>query len=562
MKNYFLKTKAYIVKHKIISAVVLLGILLLIYWGYSKITSTTGETQYITTTVQKGTIVSSVTASGQVESSNQIDLKASVSGTIVYVGVKPGDKVKRGKLLFSIDNKDAQKAVRDAEISLESAKISLDKLKIQQSDANMNADLAKAYDDGFNTVSNVFLDLPDIMTGLDSMFFKDTISPGSGKWNIDWYESKVANEDANKIKTYKQNLTDSYNLALEAYNKNLDNYKSVSRTSDNATIEAMISQTYDTTKLISDVIKNGNNYIDFVKDSMQKNNSDIPAIVATHKASLSTYTSETNTHLLDLLSIKASIKSYKDAFPNSSLDIQSSELSVKQKENALQDAKDNLSNYYVLAPFDGTIASVTGEVGDIASSTLGSLITNQKIALLSMNEVDVAKIKLGQKATITFDAIPDLSMTGTVAEIDTVGTVSQGVVSYSVKIAFDTNEDSVKPGMSVSASIITDSKTNVLIVPSSAIKTQGNIKYVQMFASPLPAPSVGSQGTPSVIAPNQVTVETGLTDDTNTEIVGGLKEGDQIVSRTITSTTTTTKAPTATSLLGGNTRGIGGGFGR
>ncbi len=544
------------------SSIIFIVVLFIGYWIYGKMTSTTGETQYITTTVQKGTIVSSVTASGQVESSNQIDLKASVSGAIVYVGVKPGDKVKRGKLLFSIDNKDAQKAVRDAEISLESAKISLDKLKIQQSDANMNADLAKAYDDGFNTVSNVFLDLPDIMTGLDSMFFKDTISPGSGQWNIDWYESKVANEDADKIKTYKQNLTDSYNLALEAYNKNLDNYKSVSRTSDNATIETMISQTYDTTKLVSDVIKNGNNYIDFVKDSMQKNNSAIPTIIATHKASLNTYTSETNTHLLDLLSIKASIKSYKDAFPNSSLDIQSSELSVKQKENALQDAKDNLSNYYVLAPFDGTIASVTGEVGDIASSTLGSLITNQKIALLSMNEVDVAKIKLGQKATITFDAIPDLSMTGTVAEIDTVGTVSQGVVSYSVKIAFDTNEDSVKPGMSVSASIITDSKTNVLIVPSSAIKTQGNIKYVQMFGSPLPAPSVGSQGTPSVIAPNQVTVETGLTDDTNTEIVGGLKEGDQIVSRTITSTTTTTKAPTATSLLGGNTRGIGGGFGR
>jgi multidrug efflux pump subunit AcrA (membrane-fusion protein) len=173
-----------------------------------------------------------------------------------------------------------------------------------------------------------------------------------------------------------------------------------------------------------------------------------------------------------------------------------------------------------------------------------------------MNEVDVAKIKLGQKATITFDAIENLSMTGSIAEIDTLGAVSQGVVSYNVKIAFDTEDAQIKPGMSVSASIITDSKTDVLIVPSSAIKNQNNRNYVQMFAPPLPAPLTGSQGTPSLIVPNQITVETGISDDTNTEIISGLKEGDQIVSRTVTSTTT---APTSSLLGGGNTRGIGGG---
>ncbi len=562
MRNYFTKIKAYVVKHKIISIIILIIILLIIYWGYGKLTSTGGETQYITTTVQKGTIVSSITASGQIESSSQIDLKANTSGTITYVGVKPGDKVLKGKTLFSIDNKDAQKVIRDAEISLQSAQIALDKLKIQNSNDNMNADLAKSYDDGFNTVSNTFLDLPGIMTGLDSMFFKSTISGGTGQLNIDWYEGQASSEDQDKVKSYKKSFVDSYNLALAAYNTSSDNYKTVSRTSDNTTIERLISQTYDTSKLISDAIKNANNYLDIINDSMQRHNFNIPTIINTNKTSLSSYTSKTNTALLNLLSIKTSIKGYKDAFPNSSLDLQSSELSIKQKENTLQDAKDKLSDYYVVAPFNGTIASVVAKVGDISSGILGSIITNQQIALLSMNEVDVSKIKLGQKATVTFDAIDNLSITGTVAEIDTLGTVSQGVVSYSVKIALDTEDVRVKPGMSISASIITDSKTDVLIVPTSAIKTQGNIKYVQMFGSPLSTPLAGSQGTPSTIAPNQITVETGLTDDTNTEIISGVKEGDQIVSRTITSTTT--KTPTATSLLGGNTRGLSGGgnFGR
>jgi len=559
MKKYLLQTKTYLFAHKIISLIVLVVILFSGSWVYGKMTSTAGEIQYITATVEKGTIISSITASGQVESSNQIDLKAEASGTISYVGIKPGDKVLKGKTLFSIDNKDAQKSIRDAEINLKSAKISFEKFKIQNSNENMNADLAKAYDDGFNTVSNVFLDLPGIMTGLNDMFFKSTISNNNGQWNVDWYEGQVGigNEDRDKAKIFKQNFIDSYNKAKTAYDASFDNYKIASRTSDNATIEALILQTYEAVKLISDSIKNANNYVDFVNDSIQKQNFTVPTIITTHKTNLSSYTSKTNGHLTSLLSSKTNIKDYKDVFVNNDLDTQTEELSLKQKENSLQDLKDKLSDYYVHAPFNGTIASVAVKVGDTSSGTLGSLIANQKIATLSMNEVDVSKIKLGQKATVTFDAIEGLSMTGSVAEIDTLGTISQGVVSYSVKIAFDTEEEQIKSGMSVSASIVIDSKTDILIVPSSAIKSQGNTKYVQMFTSPLLEPVVGSTGTPSKEIPNQVTVEIGITDDTNTEIISGLKEGDQIVSRTTTSTITTAKTTTSSLLGGGNTRGIG-----
>ena len=218
-----------------------------------------------------------------------------------------------------------------------------------------------------------------------------------------------------------------------------------------------------------------------------------------------------------------------------------------------------MADYYVTAPFSGTIASVSVAVGDTASGTIASLITNQEVATLSMNEVDVAKIKLGEKATVSFDAISDLTMTGTVAQIDTVGTVTSGVVTYTVKIAFDTENDLVKPGMSVSAAIITDSETDALIVPSNAIKTQGTTKYVQMFATPLATPATGSKGTPSKTAPNKITVTVGISDDTNTQIISGLKEGDQIVSSTITSSTsskTTTTTKSATSLLTGGGRGM------
>ena len=87
MKNFITKIKLYIVAHKIISAVLLIIIILIGYWGYGKITTTTGENRYVLSKVTKGTIVSSVTGSGQVSALSQVDLKSNVSGIITYAGV-------------------------------------------------------------------------------------------------------------------------------------------------------------------------------------------------------------------------------------------------------------------------------------------------------------------------------------------------------------------------------------------------------------------------------------------------------------------------------------------
>jgi HlyD family secretion protein len=179
-------------------------------------------------------------------------------------------------------------------------------------------------------------------------------------------------------------------------------------------------------------------------------------------------------------------------------------------------------------PFDGVLAKVSVKKLDTIGSgtSVATLITTQKVAEISLNEVDVSKVKVGQKATLTFDAIPDLTITGLVAEIDSIGTVSQGVVTYNVKITFDTQDDRIKPGMSISSSIITDVRQDVLVVANSAIKLQNNTSYVEIF-DPALVGSDSSQGVVSPIAPIKQTVETGLSNDTETEIVSGLKEKDQ-----------------------------------
>ena len=303
------------------------------------------------------------------------------------------------------------------------------------------------------------------------------------------------------------------------------------------------------------------------------------AMADTQLTSLNNFTSKTNSHLSSLYNSKQNILDSKQNILENertvseksdsldklnegpdALDLRAQELTIKQRVNSLNDAKSQLADYVVKAPFDGVLASVDAKKGDTVSTgdTFATLITKKRIAEISLNEIDAVKVAVGQKATLTFDAIDELSITGEVSQVDLIGTVSQGVVSYNVQISFDTDDDRVKAGMSVSASIITEAKQDILIVPSTAIKEQGDISYVETIDGVTSA--TDSKGITSATLPTQKQVEVGLSDDTSTEITSGLNEGDMIITKTITSssssksTTTTTKS--ATSLFG-----IGGGGG-
>ena len=190
----------------------------------------------------------------------------------------------------------------------------------------------------------------------------------------------------------------------------------------------------------------------------------------------------------------------------------SSELFAEAAADALADAG--------LSPAD------IDEVVLVGGSAIATIVTKQQIAELSLNEVDAAKIKLGQKAIMTFDAIDGLEITGRVADLDTIGTVSQGVVTYNFKIVFDTQDSRVKSGMSVNATIITDSKTDVLSIANSAVKTDANGGY---YVQTLDAAG----------QPQARTVQIGLANDTSMEITSGLSEGEIIVTQTVSSSNTT-----------------------
>jgi len=214
---------------------------------------------------------------------------------------------------------------------------------------------------------------------------------------------------------------------------------------------------------------------------------------------------------------------------------------ISQAQAALNSAwlAYQLTSPIVTAPMDGTLTNLVVVEGMVInndqSTSTSTTSTNQSqvaviqndnkpLASFNLSEIDIPKINPGQKATITLDSISDKTFTGKVMTVDRIGTTSSGVTTYPVIIQLDTNVAQILPNMAASANIILDSKNDVLYVPSTAIQNSGNQNYVRILKNN---------------KEQQANVETGLTSDTETEITSGLKEGDVVITNTITNTTST-----------------------
>ncbi|MEK7069158.1 MAG: efflux RND transporter periplasmic adaptor subunit [Patescibacteria group bacterium] len=582
--KFFSTVRRYLFTHKVILLVVLALIAGGGYWAYTKYTSTDGETRYVLGVVEKGTIVASISASGQVAASDQVDVKTKSAGEIVSVSVKAGQKVAQGQLLAYIDSVAAERAVVDAGLAVEEAQINLehdtlqapiDYKTLQQNVEKARRDLNDLYEDIYVSISRAFVDLPDVMTGMDDILYGENI--GGTSQNISAYQnlfiSTTFGDSGQIIKTFTTRAEEDYKTARTAYNSATLEFKKLIRASSPADMEAMLSRARSMSVFVAQAATSEVNMNDTVVDLLTKHNRTVSGAIMSAQTSSRSYLTTANSVLSSLTTTQKNLQSAKDIVTDADhalelasvgnpsgtnpFDLKLLQNTLKQKQAALADAKLALADHSIRAPFAGILAVVTVKRGDGVSSgaTVGTLISDQKIAQLSLNEVDVAHVEIGDRATFSFDAIEDLTLTGKVVEIDSVGTVSQNVVSYKMKIGFDTQDTRVKPGMTVNASIQTDTRQDILLVPSSAVKTQNDVSVVQMF-EPALANTDSSQGALSETAPRQVEVTIGIADDTNVEIRSGLEEGQQIVTRIITRTATTNIAPAANG--GGNRGGFGG----
>ena len=201
---------------------------------------------------------------------------------------------------------------------------------------------------------------------------------------------------------------------------------------------------------------------------------------------------------------------------------------VQQAQASVSVVQDQLKEVDLLAPFDGLVIKRNANPGETVVLNLNSPILTviQKDDLLiesNIPESDIAKVAIGQSVNVTLDALTAADVfKASVFEIDPASTEIQGVVYYRIKLKFDNLDPRFKAGMSANLDIATAQKDNVISVPSRAIKTDGDKKYVDVL-------QVVDNTT------KRAYVQTGLEgDDGMVEITSGLKGGEKVVTFVVT----------------------------
>ena len=206
--------------------------------------------------------------------------------------------------------------------------------------------------------------------------------------------------------------------------------------------------------------------------------------------------------------------------PYTEADVKSAEAAVEQARAQLELAEYNLANATLVAPFDGVVGTVSINVGENAASPAITLVNTKDLRLdVSVDEADIVRVASGQRAVITFDALPGTTFQGKVTGVAPNATIQSGVATYLVSISI-ADPGPLRPGMTGNANVVYGEQANALLVPNRAIRTQGRTRVVEVLTN----------GKSEV---RQVKV--GVSNDQMSEIVEGLSEGEQVV---IPSTTT------------------------
>ena len=575
----------FIKKHKILSSIILIivaAVIWKIFWGNSK------EVEVVTYTisqVQQGEIVNMITGSGQISNDKTQNITSKASGDITALYVKVGDVVQEGQIIARIDDSNALLDLENAKIAYEKALKDASQTKIQ----NAEDALQKSYEDAYSAIAGAFETIPNILEDLEVELTHNT-------GNLSTMRMSSLPELA---KQYQKTAVDKFRLANASFKELKKVYMTTYRTSQPSEIRHLLDETYNLSKTLESSLKDAQNVATLARNTAMDRPGDEDNIKLANEV-----LSSVNVWVNKISSIISALYSAQTKIDNnveSLVDLKDDQpLAIKNAENTWIQKQKAYENYSIKAPFSGTISKLNVKVNDTVSNgaNIGTIISSKQIAELEVNEVDIAKISLDNKVSITFDALDDLELSGRVEEVDLVGTVSQGVVSYVVKLALNEQDPRIKSGMSFSAKIITEQKSDVMIVSSSALVNNRGQYFLQVptkevlddllatrqdnegrqnnnenRATTTEVKNGGDERIPEErmnrsvfvqtlsitnLSPEQITlvpVQIGSSDDMNTEIVSGINVGDFYISNIRNGTTNYSSGSN-----GSNSMRVGGGM--
>lgn len=502
--------------------------------GRGDAASSTGIS-YTTAAVERRDITSSITGSGTLEAADSYSVTTLLEGTILTADFEEGDQVEEGTVLYTIDSSDASSSLEQSQISLDQAQRSYNNQLEKQADLNVPATAA-------GQVYSLEVEVGDDV-------------------NVGQTIATIRDSDTMSLEvTFPADEVSGFYVGQSA---------SVTLDSTFETLSGTISKINGNTTVLSGNVMVRAITIDVSNpgglSTQQSASAVVGSVTSTGSGTFSYHTEKEIT--ANVAGTVGSIQVCEGdqvskgqtlvVLVSDDLDdsLQSASESLRNAQISLENRYDQLDDYTITSPIKGTIVDKNYNAGETTESNQ-VLCTVYDLSYLTMtlsvDELDISNIAVGQTVSITADAVEGKIYQGVVTKVSVAGTSSDGVTTYPVTIRID-ETDGLLPGMNVDATIVLDSATDVLAIPAAAFQ-RGNTVLVTAD-SPSAANGTAAEHSPSAAGGSSqssaeqyvsVQVTVGVSDDDYLEVTSGLQEGD-----TVAYIAATSSSSSQTMMMGG-----------
>jgi len=564
-----------------INLVIVVAIAAVGYWGYATLHPKAAAAPLSTVTVSRGDVASTVSSSGTVISPSDIALAPATSGTLAKLNVKVGDSVHAGEVSAQMDTTSLKSSLAQAQASLIQAQANLTNAQATADTASATNAITLQNDQNAITTAQNNLSYQQTLISASELTDSENVATALNKLNND--KATTAQNVAvyqSSVDTAKTNLTNAQ-LTFNDYEGlygpsgiTLAFCASINTINQNCT-----TLTQDNNAVVSAQTAY-NNALITQQQNLAKDAQTIASDQQAYSDAQATAALNKKKNLQTLASAQASIDSAQSALKLFQLQNSNSttattvavdQAQITVAQSNLVTAQKNLAGATVVAPVSGKVASISNTlVGSTispnttptngATSATGFIVLTNVGGLqvtAGFSESDVAKIAVGQSASIAFTALPNATGDAKVASVALLPTTASGATTYTVTFQLVGKIAGLKPGMTATATVTVADSPNAISVTSRAVTTRGSGSFVNVVTT-----VKGKQ----VETPTPVVV--GIVGDSSDEILSGLKVGELVALPSIVSTSSSlTGVPSTLGAAGlggggfGGGRAGGGGFG-
>lgn len=472
--------------------------------------SAAGATSYTTAEVTRMDVSSSITGSGTLEAADSYSVTTLIEGSILTADFEEGDEVEEGTILYTIDSSDASNSLEQAEISLNQAQRSYNNQLESQEDLTITAPVS-------GQVYSI-----DVEVG-DDVAAGETVATIRDSKTMSLEVTFPADDAASFY------VGQSASVTLDSTFETLTG--SISKIAGNDTV---LTGNVIVRSVTIDVSNPGG------LSTEQSASAAVGTVTSTGSGTFTYKAEEAVTAQVSGTVASIQVSEGQQVSKNQALvvltsddlddQVQSAQDSLRNAQISYEKQTEQLEDYTVTAPITGTIVDKNYNAGETseANQVLCSIYDLSYLTMtLSVDELDISDIAVGQTVTITADAVEDRTYTGTVTKVSVAGTSSGSATTYPVTIRID-DTDGLLPGMSVDATIELAAAQDVLAIPSAALN-RGNTVLVTADSPSAAGGTLVEATTEDGEDYYSVEVTTGVIGDSYIEIVSGLQEGDTVV---------------------------------